>query len=149
MKYATKEPELLLSLCAVAFGVFVAIAFAPKNNYFVLNFAWTWLPHLGIFGLLKIFKFRPAIFAGSAIVLALYLLFFGAWVFLKDPDSLIWLGYLFSLPGAAIGAMIAGLYSKRNTKQRVGVVVGYSIVITGTCLLINQLLVYSLSLANQ
>ncbi|WP_152004714.1 hypothetical protein [Desulfoluna spongiiphila] len=139
MKYATKE--LLLALYAVAFSVFVAIAFAPKNNYFFPNFAWTWLPQLGIFGLLIVFKFRPAILAGSAIVLALHLLFFGTWVFSKDLDSLIWLGYLFSLPGAVIGSIIAGLYSKRNTKQRFGIVVGFSIIITGAFLLINQFIV--------
>jgi hypothetical protein len=58
------------------------------------------------------FFFRPraAIVAGIAFSLAMYLSLYGYWVStIDDRSGLIWLGYLFSFPGAVLGAVLAAI----------------------------------------
>jgi len=101
--------EWLAALCCVAAGVVAAAAFAPKSSFFLGNFSLYWLPHVAVFVLLSIYKPpRPAAYAGVASALAAYLVLFHSWVFSRQhPESLAWLGYLFSFPGAVIGAFMA------------------------------------------
>ncbi len=40
---------------------------------------------------------------------------FDAWVFTRThPDSMAWLGYVFSLPGAVVGAVLVALLLQRQ-----------------------------------
>lgn len=100
-------------------GLIVAAALSPTGPYFWGNFRFYWLPHAAILGLMCWYRAPAALTGGVGLGLALYLAAFGWWVFSREhPDSMSWLGYLFSLPGGAIGAVIAMcwtfLHPKRN-----------------------------------
>ncbi|MBB1059807.1 hypothetical protein [Marilutibacter spongiae] len=68
-----------------------------------------------IAGLGGLVSARGAAFFGSACVLAAFLGGYMAWsASTPHPDGLLWLGYFFSLPGAAIGTLAAGLIAKKR-----------------------------------
>jgi hypothetical protein len=103
------------TLCVIT-GVGVAFVLAPRDSYLFMfgNVAFFWLPQAIVLGILIPLSSRSAVVSGTAIVLALYLAAFGAWVFSSPrPDSMAWLGYIFSLPGAGVGALI-GLFVVRR-----------------------------------
>jgi hypothetical protein len=50
--------------------------------------------------------------AGTSIAMALYLAAYAAWLFSEHGGALAWLGYLFSLPGAVFGALMAAAVSE-------------------------------------
>ena len=90
-------------------GLLVAVLLAPKDYTFLPNLAFLWLPQLAVL-LLAWFSHanRLAALAGTALAMATYLAAFGAWLFSRPhAESLAWLGYLFSLPGAAFGVFMA------------------------------------------
>jgi hypothetical protein len=111
-----KSPQSALSkigiaILAIAPSFGVSAALAPKDEYFLPNAAFFLITQLGPLALLLPFKPRPPVVAGVSIVLALYLWAFGAWVFSHpDGEGLVWLGYPFSLPGAAIGVVSSMLW---------------------------------------
>jgi hypothetical protein len=103
--------EVGLAFGSVLSGVVIAAVLASGGSFFVSNFLWYWVPQACVLILLWLLKARPATFAGVAIALALYLGAFGWWLFSRGhPESLAWLGYLFSLPGAAIAAVSVALW---------------------------------------
>jgi len=109
-----KIKEYLLLLIALLFGLIVAVVFAPKNNFFFGNFAYFWGPQAIIFLLIIVLRFRIGILTGCAFILAIFLLVFHSWVFSHDrPEALVWIFYLFSFPGAGVGAILAGFFCKR------------------------------------
>lgn len=113
-KLATENQ--VATLCVVL-GVAVAFALAPRDSYLFMfgNVAFFWLPQAIILGVLIPLSSRAAVISGTAIVLALYLATFGAWVFSRvPPDSMAWLGYIFSLPGAGLGALIGMLVVRQR-----------------------------------
>jgi len=90
-------------------GLLVAALLAPKDHTFLPNLAYLWLPHLAVL-LLAWFSHsnRLAALAGTALAMAAYLAAFGAWLLSRPhAESLAWLGYFFSLPGAAFGVFMA------------------------------------------
>jgi hypothetical protein len=100
-----------LAILGILLGGCVSAILAPKDAYFIPNLMFYWLPQLAVLTLLWPFSPRPAVVAGVALALATYLGLFGAWVFSHPhPDSMAWLGYLFSLPGAAIGSISSALW---------------------------------------
>ena len=116
MKSITKEQ--IFTLLFILSGIIVAIILAPKNKFFWYNFVWFWVPQAAILGLLTILRFRPAIIGGCGLILSVYLALYGAWMFSLPPrEALAWFGYLFPLPGAAIGSVLAGIYSKKRNTQ--------------------------------
>ncbi|WP_415753793.1 hypothetical protein [Pseudomonas leptonychotis] len=141
MRYPTNEKQA--ALFCVFISILVAATIAPSGSYFFGNFIYFWLPQAGVFLLPAIIYSRPAVISGAALVLALYLAAFNSWNVSNGPESLSWLGYLFSLPGAAIGAGVGALYLKSKTNNKpiyVGAVIAVSTLVG---LAINQIFVCS------
>jgi hypothetical protein len=131
--------EHIAAVSLVTAGLIVAAVLAPKNRFFLANFAWYWLPHAAVLGLLVLLKVRPAVVAGCALVLAAFLAGYGAWIFTRpQPEPLAWLGYLFSIPGAAIGALAAAVASKYRPALTALAAGGIGLALTSIGLAINQ-----------
>ena len=58
--------------------------------------------------------------------MAVYLAAYGAWLFSQQGGSLAWLGYLFSLPGAAFGALMAAALCESTAPS------GHTLEVAGT-----------------
>lgn len=144
---APSPNESLFLLPSVLSGVAVAVLLSPKDDYFLGNFAFYWLPQAIVLAVLLVFVSRPAVLSGVAIVLAIYLALFGAWVFSRShPDSMAWLGYLSSLPGAGLGAIVGALYVERVDRQgytRAAIAGAVAALFTFSGLALNQLVVCS------
>lgn len=146
---ASKEKNLssLAHLRAVfvglLWGLMIAAWISPHNEYFLESFAMYWLPHAAVLAILLLFKAQRAVFAGAAIAMALYLSLFSLWYFKgvgADQTAMAWLGYLFSFPGALIGAVLAIFYGKRSGSI-IAVLLAFGWVALG--LAINQTVVCS------
>jgi hypothetical protein len=135
--------EKTAALICVFIGVLVAAVIAPDDSSFFANFMFFWLPQAGIFVLLVIVYPRFAVISGAALILAFYLAAFDSWNSLNGPESMAWLGYLFSLPGAAIGAVAGAVNIKNKTAYRAPHISTAIAAYTLTGLLINQTLVCS------
>lgn len=141
---APSPNESLSLLPPVLAGVAVAALLSPKDGYFIGNFAFYWVPQAITLGVVLFFVSRPAVLSGVAVVLALYLALYGAWVFSRPhPESMAWLGYLSSLPGAGLGAIAGALYVKRQSYKKAAIagVVAASFTLVG--LAANQIVVCS------
>lgn len=98
-----------VAIC-VGLGAATSAALAPKDSYFLPNFLFFWGPQILILALALFFRPRAAVIAGIAFSLAGYLTLFGLWAFWKPgADGMVWVGYLFSLPGAALGVLAASV----------------------------------------
>lgn len=141
---APSPNENLFLLPSILSGVAVAALLSPKDAYFLGNFTFYWLPQAIVFAVLLFFVSRPAVLSGAAIVLAIYLALFGAWVFSRShPESMAWLGYLFSLPGAGLGAIAGALYVKRHSYTRAAIAGAVAALFTFAGLALNQVVVCS------
>jgi hypothetical protein len=120
--------EYLAAFTSIALGVAVSAAFALKGSWFLSNLLFYWVPQACVLGLFCLYKPpRPAVFAGTALALAAYLGLFGAWLFSRQPpESMAWLGYLFSLPGAVVGSFLALGWLARREEHR-AVVIGTAV----------------------
>lgn len=114
MKYEVNEKFIAIVLLIISFTV--AIISSPKNTYFLSNFLWYWIPQAIVIGLLFAFKFRLAIIAGAILALTIDLALYEIWTnSSKDPMiANVWVGYLFTIPGAFIGALLYGLKIKNK-----------------------------------
>ena len=102
--------ESYVAIGCVSLGGIVSALLASKGSHFLANFAFYWLPQLGVLAFVCLCKPRLAVIAGVATVLAVYLAAFGTWAFTRNsPESMAWLGYLFSLPGALLAAVGAAI----------------------------------------
>ena len=136
--------ERCVAVAGVLLGLCVSAALAPKNSFFFPNMAYFWGSQLAVLALTLPLKPRPAIIAGVSVALAVYLGAFGAWLFSRThPESMAWLGYLCSLPGAALGALIATFSLRSRTAMNTLVIglVAMSAVLLGAFL--NQAVVCS------
>ncbi len=104
--------ERRLTWAAFAFPVAVAVLLSPWDDDFLGNALYLGLPSLAIVAIVRPFSRSGAVAFGCAVALALHLSLFTAWVRSQPPDGLIWLGYFFCLPGAALGALIAALLAR-------------------------------------
>jgi uncharacterized membrane protein YoaK (UPF0700 family) len=137
--------EWLAALLCVAAGLAAAAAFAPATSFFLGNFFLYWLPQGGVLVLLSMYKPpRPAAYAGVAGALAAYFLLFHSWVFSRQhPESMAWLGYLFSIPGAVVGAFVAlALLARRQITQAVPIGIACALGVASG-LAVNQAIVCS------
>jgi|WetSurMetagenome_2_1015567.scaffolds.fasta_scaffold501337_1 hypothetical protein len=140
MKY--EKNEYYIALFSILFGVIVTIVLSPKNEYFFGNFVSYWAPQVIIIALLMVLRFRPAIISGCAIVLSVYLVCYWAWMqSLPAREGLEWLGYYFSLPGAIIGSIIAGIDSKYHLNNQIFKTILISAFLTFIGLFLNQIIV--------
>jgi ABC-type Fe3+ transport system permease subunit len=121
--------EYLTTITSIAIGIAVSAAFALRGSWFLSNLLFYWVPQACVLSLFCLNKPpRPAVFAGAALALAAHLGLFGAWLFSRQPpESMAWLGYLFSLPGAVVGSFLALGWLARRKEHRpvvIGVEVG-------------------------
>ena len=86
----------------ICLGV-AAAAFAPHDRFFLENFLWFWFPPAAVVVVTALIGAAPGGLAGTGLALVIYLVGYHAWA----RESLAWLGYLFAMPGAAIGAIAA------------------------------------------
>ena len=124
--------EYLTALACVSVGFAVSAALAPYDAGFWSNLLFYWVPQACVLGMLCLYKPpRPAVFAGLALALAAHLALFGAWLLSRQhPESLAWLGYLFSLPGAVLGSFLALSWLARREEHRpivIGAAVGFAV----------------------
>lgn len=91
---------------AVLAGALLAVVIWRGQD--MMNFVYTWVPQVVALGAMLLIKARPAAVAGAACGFAGYLLFFRwlAATYYID-NGLVWLLYLFSLPGGFVGAIVA------------------------------------------
>jgi hypothetical protein len=98
----------------ITLGLAVSCVLAlPCDGYFLGNVSFYWGAQACILVLVWLLRPRAAVVAGIALVLAMYPVVFGLWV-RSDREGLVWLAYLFSFPGAAIGAVGAALSLRRR-----------------------------------
>lgn len=108
------DPERRVAAACVVLGIVVAIAASISERNPIVGAVY-YLPQAMALGVLMPFSFRPSVVSGAAVVLAAHLALFHSWVFSSSsPDPLTWLGYLFALPGAAIGAVLGALLLHRR-----------------------------------
>ena len=104
MENASYIGEKRAAWCAVLAGF--AIALVIWNGRNMMNFVYTWVPQGVVLVAMLLLGARPAALAGAAVALAGYLVFFRWWVFtFYQTDGLVWLLYLFSLPGGLVGGI--------------------------------------------
>ncbi len=115
MKSILSNIEKQLAVACVTLGGCVSAALASKDSFFFSNFLFFWGSQVLVLAFISMFRPRAAVVAGIAFSLALYLCLFGSWVFTRShPDSMAWLGYVFSLPGAIVGVLLVASLSQRQ-----------------------------------
>ncbi|WP_397532655.1 hypothetical protein [Roseateles sp.] len=137
MKFVPSAAALFL-----AFGAGVAAAIAPKGDFFMPNFLTFWGSQLVVLACLAVCRPRAEVVAGVSVALTIYLAAFNYWNMSRaHPESMAWLGYFFSLPGAVIGAVAARYLSPGFSRPLLVGLVSSAMVLGGIA--INQALVCS------
>lgn len=135
--------DALLAMFGVVCCIGTASYLAPKGAYFLPNALIYLCLQLAVVAIGLLVWPRRAVVGGVAVAMSLYLAAFHWWVNLvRDPDGLIWIYLLFSLPGAVAAALGMGWWLKSRPPiapwAAFGVTAGA--VIGGIC--INQGAVY-------
>ncbi|QFR43041.1 hypothetical protein [Sulfurimonas xiamenensis] len=99
----------------VLLGIITAIVIAPKNHFFLPNFLYYWLPQGVIIGLLFLAKMRASVITGCSLTMTTFLISYAILMSSTSEPSaaMAWIVYLFSIPGALIGAFIFGMTAKK------------------------------------
>ena len=100
----------LLALVAVAAG-----SLAPHDTYFLGSFAIYWLPIAVVLAVLALTGAGFGVLAGSAAVLTAFLFGYHAWSHSVATREWVWGGYLFAMPGATIGGLVASFLRRRRS----------------------------------
>jgi hypothetical protein len=137
--------EYLTALCGLALGLLVAYLFAIKSEIWLANMLFYWVPQAAVMLLFCMYKPpRPAFFSGLSLALTAYLALFGWWLFSRQqPESMAWLGYLFSLPGAVVGGLLAVSWLAKNQGRGMAAAMSLAAASAGLGIAVNQLLVCS------
>jgi hypothetical protein len=134
--------ERRIAWLLVAAGVIVALALSPPDRGlqgFAWNFSFYWGPQGLVLTILLASKPRPAVVAGAALAMALHLLAFDAWIRAHGPaQTLGWLHYLFSFPGALAGAVSAVLVSRRLGRSPARVAGAFAAALTAIGIAVNH-----------
>jgi hypothetical protein len=134
--------EIVFTIFCVSIGVAVATYLSPKDNYFIGNFSFYWLPQAIVIGILFFARYKLPVICGVALIFSAYLACFHLWVFSQPhPESMAWLGYIFSFPGAAIGALASASIAKRFEIKNSVMLCVTALLITFVGLALNQALV--------
>lgn len=141
-RYRISIQEIIFTLSCILIGVAAAVMIAPKNSYFFSNFTFYWLPQAVLLATLLITRCRLPVICGVALILSGHLVCFNFWISSKPhPDSMTWLGYLFSLPGAAIGAFSSALAVKHFKIDSSLILGGIAFSFTLVGLILNQVFI--------
>jgi hypothetical protein len=134
--------ERKLAISALVLGLLVAALLAQKGANFLPNLGFFWLSQIIALSLCLPFRPRPAVIAGAAFALATYLAGFALWV-ATHPNSAgpVWFGYLFSLPGAAVGAIAAALLLRDRFRYGVAIAILSTAGLALLGLLLNQTMI--------
>lgn len=100
-----------LATLGVGLGLAVAVWVTGKGEFFWENFAAYWLPQAAVLAVALLLKASREMLGGMAIAMALYLYLFHLWA----SEAMAWLWYLFSFPGALIGALLAVFIASRTS----------------------------------
>ncbi|MFI0545783.1 MAG: hypothetical protein ACH34Y_02555 [Brachymonas sp.] len=115
MAITVSRIEKQVTAACLALGLGLAAFLAKGDDYFFPNFAFYWGTQIFVLPLALLFRPRPAIVAGIGFSMALYLAMFHGWVFSDpSPDSMAWLFYWFSLPGAAAATLLGTVTAKET-----------------------------------
>ncbi len=140
--YSTSIYKNVFAVFCILIGVAVAIYLSPKDSYFFENFIFYWLPQAIVIAILFIARYKVPIICGAALILSTYLVCFYLWIFSKPhPESMAWLGYVFSFPGAVIGALSSAPIAKRFEIKHSVLLGATALVFTFIGLALNQALV--------
>lgn len=107
-----KLNERLIAILVIFAGICTAIVIAPHNKHFLPNFLYYWGPQGIILSILYFGRIHLSVIAGSALIMTLHLIAYDIWIS-RPSDAMAWLGYLFSIPGALVGALAFGLLMKK------------------------------------
>lgn len=111
--------ELLQTALSIALGIAIAVVLSPKDPSFFKNVLFYWGPHACVLVSFGLCHPPRLALAGVASALAAYLAAFGAWLFSRQhPESMAWVGYVFSFPGALIGAFLTKAWIARRQVTR-------------------------------
>lgn len=100
-------------------------------------------PLLVVAGTAWLVSRSPANALGAGAAVLLYFALYTAWVYSQPPDGLIWLGYVFSLPGAVLGGLLGGAIARDHRKRPARVALGIGLLATSLGLAANQALLCS------
>lgn len=125
--------EKYLTIFIILIGIMVATILVPKDSYFFVNFAYFWGPQAIVLMVFYLLKFHGSIIAGTSLVLTLTLIYFSLWISSSlDPMAANgWLGYLFTVLGAFVGALLYGLITRSNVLQKYTKVLMSTILFAG------------------
>jgi hypothetical protein len=134
--------ERRLAISALVLEFLVAALLAQKGPNFLPNLGFFWLSQLLALSLCLPFRPRPAVIAGAALALVTYLAAFALWL-ATHPDrvGLVWFGYLFSLPGAAVGAIAGALLLRDRFRYGVAIAILLTAGLALLGVLLNQTMI--------
>ena len=94
-------------LIALAASLLVTVLISFRDDNFLWNLAYYWLPQLGVLGILRTLKLKTSALVGTVYAMALHLAMYEILVLiLQVPNTMVWSWYFFSLPGSVTGASI-------------------------------------------
>lgn len=105
----TQASTIIPLVFVIALVALAAGYLAPKGEYFLGNLAIYWVPIAVVLFALALSGARTGVLVGSAAVLTAFLFGFHAWAQAGASREWVWGGYLFAMPGAAIGGLVAAV----------------------------------------
>lgn len=122
----------IVTLAALAAG-----SLASHGEYFLGNFFIYWLPIAIVLAILAVTGAGLGVSAGSAVVLIAFLFGYHAWAQSVKSHEWVWGGYLFAVPGAAIGGLVASFLRMRRSLALVAAAL-IALAATATGLVLNM-----------
>ncbi|NVZ70478.1 hypothetical protein [Pseudomonas costantinii] len=113
-----------IAIIGIALGLAVAVSITRKDEYFLGNFAYSWLPQAAVLCIALLCKVSRRSLGGMAIAMALYLFLFDIWV----TESMGWLFYFFSFPGILIGALLAIFFASSRKSLEAPIAFGWVVL---------------------
>jgi hypothetical protein len=141
MDDASHKQEGQLAWGTVVAGLLLAVMIWGGSH--PMTFVVTWGPQAAVLLVMFFIGARPAAIAGAALGFAGYLAFFKWWMLTYHPtDGMVWLIYLFSLPGGILAGLLVAMRMNRRDGRPTAkaCLTAAAVVIAGTA--VNQLSVH-------
>jgi hypothetical protein len=119
MTATTDQHRNRLLIAAYLIGAVIAcvILFPSITSYpqgFIENFLYLYLPPVSIIFATHQISQKPIVVLSVALILSLYLTVFFVYAMKHPQHEFVFLTYLFSLPGSALGAVLGAICIRRN-----------------------------------